>query len=479
MASEWRRETGRRSAWAGAFLCAAATACAPAPELVEVDPVPAAPVAVAPEPVTRQIPYEGAFGPPNPPDAPLPAMQKPLNPWVKEVLRVWYQRPSPTGPEPIPLANPKAIYVEGKGPVIQILPGPPVFPDKMPERLKVVFPEKIPFSNNVKPLPRGEVRLVAVDRTLNDTKITRDSMAIEATFTDAEGAEWRIEQVTLAPISPNPVLEPWFGGLAIDTLYHGDTGNGTPAVPKVNCAMCSWGWADIYKNDKRVASSALLHVMVTSDARDNSNGFKYYGYDVSDRPVREVHLVVPPSAYLPSPGGYLHIMWENAEVKRGTPQQIAAMAPELAEEIPTIELSAVPYLKWDKTEIPVQAGKKYRLIVHNNDPSSFHQFSLHSTPESGEHHGGAQDIRHDHGAAGGGTGPLWKPGDAGPMHKGEDPPAPRDVFFPLPQGSTWATMVMFEKPGEYEFMCPVANHYRRGMEGKFIVSASSSTGGAQ
>jgi uncharacterized cupredoxin-like copper-binding protein len=403
----------------------------------------------------------------------MAAAQKPLAPWVREALDVLYERPSPRGPEPIPVTPSKAIFFEGAGPVIQVLPGRAAFGEKLPPHIRTAMPEEGPYSNSVARLPRGSIRGVAFDRTLNDTKATRDSMEVEISFTDHEGAEWRIEQVMLAGLSSNPVAEPWFGGLAIDTLYHGDTGNGTPAVPLVTCALCSWAWADIYKDDDRVASSALLHIMVTSRVRAGAEReFAYDCYECASNPVREVHVLVPPMFYLPAPGGFLHVMWENVELRRGSAGEIAAAAPALAKDIPTIELAAAPYLRWDRTEIRVVAGRKYRLVVHNQDPSSFHQFSLHSMPESAEQPARPADLRHDHTGTAGRTGPLWRPGDGG--HEGHgDPPAPRNVFLTLPQGATWATMVTFDKPGEYEFMCPVTNHYRRGMHGKFIVTAGT------
>ena len=426
------------------------------------------------EPVQRDVPYEGAFGSPDPPKPPLPPTQKPVDPTVAAALDVLWQRPSPTGPPPVPVPQPTAIRIEGKGPVIQVLPGPPAFPEKIPTRLQTVFPGKVPFSNNVKELSKGTFRAVAIDNTANDTKLSKDSMEVEIAFTDAEGDEWRIEQVTLAPLSPNPIAEPWYGGVVIGTRYHGQTGNGTPAEPLVHCELCSWGWSDIYKNGTRVASSALLHIMLTSDVRGED--FTYMCYDCASNPVREVHVIVPPAAYLPAPGGFLHIMWENAEWERGSPAVMKEAMAKLDQNVPTIELSAVPHLRWDQKEIRIQAGQKYRLLVHNNDPISFHQFSLHAMPAGAGHHAQPPDARHEHGAAAGGTGPLWKPGDKRHKHGKDDPPAPRHVFFPLPQGSTWATFVMFEKPGEYEFMCPVGNHYRRGMEGKFIVTGGGEGG---
>src|SRR5690606_13719063 len=109
-------------------------------------------------------------------------------------------------------------------------------------------------------------------------------------------------------------------GLVIDTLYHGDTGDGTPAEPRVRCMLCSWGWADVYKNGERVASSAPLHVMLTSDTRGDD--FRYQCYECEEQPVREVHVIVAPSAHLPSEGGFLHVMWEDAQWNIGTPEEI-------------------------------------------------------------------------------------------------------------------------------------------------------------
>lgn len=421
----------------------------------------------------RDIPYENGFGPSDPPNRALPANQKPLDASTEAALDVLYERPSPKGPEAVALDEPLAIVVEGAGRVIQVLPGTPAFPEKIPQRLRAVLPDKVPFSNNVKELSPGTFRAVAYDRTANDTKLSEDSMEVEITFTDHEGAEWRIEQAMLAPLSPNPIAEPWFGGVVIDTPYHGQTGNGTPAEPLVRCMLCSWGWADVYKNDKRVASSAPLHIMLTSDTRGDD--FSYACYECDEQPVREVHVIVDPAAHLPSPGGFLHVMWENAEWDAGPPDQVARSAPDLQEDVPTIELSAAPFLKWDRKEIDVEAGKKYKLIVHNQDPSSFHQFNLHSTPVSKEQGGHDQDMRHEEGMTAGGIGPLLTSEGKHPEEH-DSPPGPKNVFFALPQGSTWATFVQFDEPGEYEFMCPVGNHYRRGMEGKFIVARA---GGAK
>jgi hypothetical protein len=457
-------------------LCALAfgAGCASRGE-APASPGAATPVEAPQEQIVRNVPFEGPIGPSDPPQVPLPPNQQPLDPWVKASLDVLYERPSPQGPEPIPVARPKAVYAVGGSPIDQALPGPTAFAEHVPDFVKTAMPPSTPFSNNMVVLPRGSFRMVAFDYTMNDTKLSRDSLVVEASFTDSEGAEWRVESVAPAKMSPNPVSDPWAGGVVIDSLWHGETGRASPAFPLINHKVGLWAWADVYKNDQRVASSALIHVMLTNNTRRPTD-WHYTCYDCTRNPVQQIHLMVPPAAYLPSPGGFLHVMWENSTFIEGTPEEVIARAPRLGKQVPTIELSAVPYLRWDKQEIRVEAGQEYRLIVHNQDPSSFHQFHLHSRPSGGHAHGGPDDPRHEEGGTAGGIGPLWKPDGSHERHG--DPPAPEHVFFPLPQGSTWATYVSFAEPGEYEFMCPVTNHYRRGMEGKFIVTASRQ-GGAQ
>lgn len=376
------------------------------------------------------VPYRGALPPSDPAQMPPP----PLGTGVQAALNALYQRPTPEGPPPIAVPVPKAVYARGKGPIVQVLPGPTTYADKAPPMAQTAMPPKSPFTNHVVRLSRGDIQFFAVDRTVNDTKASADSFAVRATFTDHAGARWRIQSTAIAPLSPDPVHDPWYGGVVVDTTLHGSTGRNTPLEPQVQCAMCSWAWADVYKNDKRVGSSVLLHVMLTSDVRDDSKGFQYACYDCTKNPVREIHIIMPPQDFLPSPGGFLHLMWENAEIQRGTPEQVAARAPKLQEELPVITLDAVPYLNWSQKEIHVKAGQRYQLVMFNSDPTVWHMFHLHAPA-------GAGDL----------------PG-----------------MVPLPHGYKWVTTLRFDKPGEYEFGCPVMNHEKRGMHGKFIVEGASS-----
>lgn len=366
------------------------------------------------------VPFQGAL-PPNSPD-----LEKQYPPEIKQGMETLYQRPMPKGPAPIAMKSPVAFNVVGRGTVIRAMPGKAVFGDKLPPMLQTALPEDAsPYSNNVVKLPKGEFRLTAFDRTMNDTKQSQDSFAMTAAFTDEEGNEWKVLNLITAPFSPNIDDEPWYGGVATDMQYHGNSGKGTPAVPLVKADLLAWGWGDVWKNGKKAASSALIHVMVTSQTRNEADNFKYYGYDSTMNPVREVHLVIS-SGVEGAKGGFLHVMWENADIERGTPQKIAAKAAQIDPDMPTIRLSAVSYLKWSKPEITVQTGQKVRLILDNEDPISFHAFMM-DTPE-------------------------------GHLH------------VMMPQGGMWATTFVFDQPGEYKFWCPVSNHQMRGMYGRIIVS---------
>lgn len=369
---------------------------------------------------TRQkdVPYEG----PLPPNTPNLDKQHPVE--VRVGMNTLYQRPMPKGPAATPLRSAIGFNVIGRGRVIRALPGKAVFGDKLPPMIREAMPEDAsPYSNNIVRLPKGEFRLTAFDRTMNDSKHSQDSFAMTATFTDEEGNEWKVVNLITAPFSPKIDEEPWYGGVATDLLYHGNSGKGTPAEPLVKAGLIAWGWGDVWKNGKKAASSALIHVMVTSKTRNEANSYKYLGYDTTANPVREVHLLIPSG--VEAKGGFLHVMWENAEIERGTPQKIAASAAQIDPQMPTIRLSAVPYLRWSKPEIAVQTGQTVRLILDNEDPISFHAFMM-DTPE-------------------------------GHLH------------VMMPQGGMWATTFLFDQPGEYKFWCPVSNHQMRGMYGRIIV----------
>ena len=171
--------------------------------------------------------------------------------------------------------------------------------------------------------------------------------------------------------------------------------------------------------------------MLSTQTHDPKAGYHYTCYDCTDRPIGEIHMVVT-EANLPTPGGFLHVMWHESEFARPTPEAMVANPPVRQPDFRTVTLDAVSHLQWSDTVIELTAGQPVRLVLNNMDPASFHGFVVR----------GPQGI----------------------------------VQVPLEQGSQWVTSLVFDQPGEYEFWCPVAYHRNRGMYGRFVVSEGVSGG---
>ncbi|MDQ6925788.1 MAG: multicopper oxidase domain-containing protein, partial [Candidatus Eremiobacteraeota bacterium] len=229
-----------------------------------------------------------------------------------------------------------------------------------------------------------------------------------------------------------------------------------------------------------VAASALVHVMVTTDTRDAAHGYAYACYDCTARPMRQVHLILGPQNFLPTPGGFLHVMWQDAEIRRGTPEQVAATAPALGLGLPDVVIDAVPYLRWSKDTVRVRTGQRYRVILNNTDPVSWHAWHFHGKVAAGGHgegdEGGGDEGGSKGGHAHGGHAHGSQEGDAAmdgearvgstviPQAHGQP-----QLLIPMPEASQWVTTIEFDEPGTYEYGCPVMNHEKRGMKGVFVV----------
>ena len=209
------------------------------------------------------------------------------------------------------------LLATGGGPVFQILPSPAVFRDRVPAPMRSNLPkDPTPFRNRVMRIS-GTIHVEAIDRTedlLPDAPYTSDSASVEAEFITEDGAKWKVVQTRVAPRLKDgaPKL---FAGVGIDKIVHGDTGRENPLMPKMKAALTMWGFADVYKDSVLVKTDALLHIMVTSRARSLEDG-RYGSYDVTARPIEEIHFFLNPANNLPAPGGFLHVNWERSTVKR-------------------------------------------------------------------------------------------------------------------------------------------------------------------
>jgi hypothetical protein len=213
---------------------------------------------------------------------------------------------------------PKVVKVTGGGPVIQVLPGPFRFADsaapiiaKMPaeqQKIMNMMAKEGPFSDKVARISGS------FTGTFIDAGPKGDSVAARASFTSQDGAKWEVTLNRVAQKDLGP-MEPTFGGVATEIAYHGATGIHTPLVPTVRSVMSFWGSAEVRRNGQLVADKAPAHVMFTSDARGDD--FAYQCWNCTDKPVRQLHLMLPPPEGKPYqvPGGVLHIMWEESDYK--------------------------------------------------------------------------------------------------------------------------------------------------------------------
>ena len=214
-----------------------------------------------------------------------------------------------------PQEPPQHVSAVGGGPVFQMLPSEAVYRDRVPEEMRAKLPsDPTPFGNEVA-LISGTIRVEATDRSddpLPDLPYTSDEAMVTAEFQTEDGAEWRVVQTRVAARleDGSPRL---FAGVGIGQVVHGDTGRENPLMPKMAATLTMWGFADVFKNGDLVKHDALLHIMVTSRARDLEDGH-YLGYDVTPEPVEEIHLFLNPGNQLPAPGGFLHVNWERSTV---------------------------------------------------------------------------------------------------------------------------------------------------------------------
>jgi hypothetical protein len=224
-----------------------------------------------------------------------------------------------TTPASAPAA--RVTSVTGGGTVIQSLPGPSFFADSAksivdkapPDQRKMLtmMGRNGPFSDKAAVIA-GEFQGTFWD----GGTAGGDSVSATAQFRTQDGARWRAVIDRVAPADASP-MEPHWGGVGTDITYHGATGLGMPFVPMVRTAVSYYGMSKLYRNDALVDSSAMTHVMLSSQTQGKARGhdYAYLCWDCTKNPVEQLHLMVMPASgkMYPVPGGILHIMWQNSQ----------------------------------------------------------------------------------------------------------------------------------------------------------------------
>ncbi|MGH7639211.1 MAG: hypothetical protein ACREOK_16290 [Gemmatimonadaceae bacterium] len=222
----------------------------------------------------------------------------------------------------------RVTTVTGGGDVIQSLPGPSALADSARPIVQRASGEQRemlemmgrngPFSDKAAKIS-GEFR-----GTFWDGGRTGDSVNAEATFRTQDGAQWRAVIDRVAP--EDAPMEPHWGGVGTDMTYHGSSGLGVPFVPMVRTAVSYYGMSKLYRNDALVDSSAMTHVMLSTQTQGRARGedYAYKCWDCTQGPIEQLHLMLmPPKGEMYQvPGGIIHVMWQKSEGSTtGAPRQ--------------------------------------------------------------------------------------------------------------------------------------------------------------
>lgn len=149
-------------------------------------------------------------------------------------------------------------------------------------RKLAVFGER-PFGGRSQPTI-GMIHASVIDRGNQGGSVGDELQFCHATFVSPQGG-------TATVAATGTARNAAFGGVGLLRQIHGDTGHGFPQAPRSLAYLAAWGAADVFRDGKRVAGSAPLHVSVIP----------------GDSGRLQFDLVVGPDSNLNTPGGFLHL----------------------------------------------------------------------------------------------------------------------------------------------------------------------------
>lgn len=188
----------------------------------------------------------------------------------------------------------------------------------------------------------GEISVEAIDRASQDDLVQNeaagaagDKALVTGWFKTHDGARFDFavtEIEPVAPTGPDPGFSTRFGGVATDVVLFGDTGFGTPQMPKVKAGAAIWA-RGAFRKDGEDVGEFPVQVFVTSRTRSVETGRTLGERDATARPPEEIHLLVNAPATLENltlggkrievttvPAGTgkvppMHVIWASSEVR--------------------------------------------------------------------------------------------------------------------------------------------------------------------
>ncbi len=200
--------------------------------------------------------------------------------------------------------------------VYEILPGPAAINEAM---------SPTPFSNRVA-FGAGSYSFDVMDNSEEDSEESKDEVKnVSIKYQRPNGDMFMIDDIRIVHKAAGTGDHPFFGGVGLNKIMHGNTGIGTNLMPKMLSYVTFWGMADLKDGDGNViAANRPIHIMVASRAR--TSDLKLVTDTVNDVTDHsddqfETHIILPPldPAGNPSPvtgtgHGFLHLMFENVSL---------------------------------------------------------------------------------------------------------------------------------------------------------------------
>lgn len=233
-------------------------------------------------------------------------------------------------PNPVNQANSSANYPNlvaftysqssTPGEVYEVMPGPAVINPTM---------NPTPFSDNIQPAT-GSYSIEVSDLSPEDSENSQDAVpSVNIQFTGSNGTEYLIDTIQVIHKPQGAGDHPFFGGVGLNKIMHGNTGIGTNLMPKMLSYITLWGLTDLKdaSTGQVIASNRIIHIMSATNVRDqNLNLITSVDNDSSDYNINNVqtHVILIPQDMQgnmsPVPGtahGFLHMMYENVELSGG------------------------------------------------------------------------------------------------------------------------------------------------------------------
>tara|TARA_R110002050_G_scaffold33007_2_gene84461 strand:- start:49050 stop:50735 length:1686 start_codon:yes stop_codon:yes gene_type:complete len=200
------------------------------------------------------------------------------------------------------------------GIIYEVMPGPSVINPAM---------SPTPFSDSIQ-MTTGNYNLFIDDNDTSDSPSSQDSVrSVNIQFTGDNGQKYKIDNIMIIHKPDGAGDHPFFGGIGLNKMMHGNTGIGTNLMPKMMAYITLWGITDLKDatNDTIIAAGRIIHLMVATNVRDaNLKMDTNVVTDGSDYNIKNAHthIILPPldmaGNMSPVPGtahGFLHMMFEK------------------------------------------------------------------------------------------------------------------------------------------------------------------------